>query len=95
MWDWKSWLSSHINGLEGHSVPHVFHFYRDANMNSVLRNKPYHTEGEWSEPIKLLRSIPQGTPSFVPLQPTPIILTTLFDVINRSTLQDQTLAFAH
>ena len=21
-----SWLSSHINGLEGHSVPHVFHF---------------------------------------------------------------------
>jgi hypothetical protein len=60
MWDWKSWLTNHMHGLTGHSEPHIFHFFHDSTGKSVIRDKAYHTQGEWSEPYQLLTSIPQG-----------------------------------
>jgi hypothetical protein len=59
VWDWKSWLSNHITGLSGHSAPHVFHFYKNTASQAEMRDKAFHTQGEWSNPYQMLLSIPR------------------------------------
>ncbi len=72
VWDWKAWLSNHMHGLSGHAAPHVFHFYKNADGKPEMRDKPYHCQGEWSDPYQLLSSLPVGTNS-----PLPTSLNTL------------------
>jgi hypothetical protein len=60
-WDWKSWLSNHMHHITGHSEPHVFHFFNNPDGVPVMRDKAFHTSGEWSLPYQLLSSLPTGT----------------------------------
>ena len=59
-WDWKSWLANRMHNISGHSEPHVFHFFKNADGVPVIRDKAFHTSGEWSEAYQLLSSMPSG-----------------------------------
>ncbi|MHB1800017.1 MAG: hypothetical protein ACYCUI_17315 [Vulcanimicrobiaceae bacterium] len=65
VWDWKSWFSDHVNAIHGHSKPHSFHFFKNDGI-SVIQNKDYSSQGQWSTPWKLLASVPTGVPFTVP-----------------------------
>lgn len=49
-----------MHNISGHSEPHVFHFFKNADGVPVIRDKAFHTSREWSEAYQLLSSMPSG-----------------------------------
>jgi hypothetical protein len=80
VWDFKSWLAPHMQGLRYHSEPHAFHiYYTPTNEGSAsIRDQAYATTGSWSNPYCILTSSPNSVPYILHNQapPTEVIEAT-------------------
>lgn len=48
IYDFKSWLGTHIREIKGHSQPHAFRFVHDSTGKVGMFYKMFHsTDSEW------------------------------------------------
>ncbi|XP_053391414.1 uncharacterized protein LOC128554192 [Mercenaria mercenaria] len=67
-YDFVSWMSPYLNGIEGHSKPHAYKICRNEIGEVVLLWKAWPTDAEWnycagSGGIGILTENPKGLPT--------------------------------
>lgn len=79
IFDFKSWITPHLNDLTGHQDPHQFRISRDENGKAFIATKSWCTDPEWTYSIGscngvLVKDIPPGVPLIAPRTTNPLEL---------------------